>query len=1180
MKINRDRLHRHMICIAMRWTALLFAIIICSTTLALSANNAYGQSVLEKNVSIVINSEPLKKALDNISKASGVNILYSGNAAQAEFVISIAVKNQKLKKVLDDALKGLPFSYSVLDNDILIRYDAAKLKQLKLQQQRERSLPLKGKVTDIKGEPLTGATVKIISTGKVAITDGEGNFILSDVLPTDTLQFSFIGFRSKKLPAKAVLMQNVITLEEDFSTLKEVVVSTGYQDVPLERATGSFSKVDNAQYNREVSTDVISRLKGIAPSLLFDQRSGSTRLSIRGRSTIFANDQPLIVVDNFPYDGDINNINPNDVESITLLKDAAAASIWGVRAGNGVIVITTKKGKRNQAPQVELNSNITVGAKPDLFYQKQISSSDFIDVEQFLFKNGFYDANLANNTTYPYVSPVVDLLDQQRSGTITAAQAQNQINALRGIDARNDLLKYFYRNSFNQQYEANVKGGAEKYTYYFSGGYDKNLAAARSNGYDRLGLNAQQGFNPFKNFSLNTSLVYTQSNQQTNPIASNLSLGGLGLKYPYAQLVDANGNALSVNKDYRASFVNAAVQKGLQDWTYKPYNELSAMTNNTRLTDMRFGTNLSYIIFNGLSATIYYQYERQSGNIENLNSVNSYYARNLINSYSVINTDGSIKRNVPLGGILSDNDNLLTSQSGRGQLNFQRSYGKSEIAAIAGYEVREAKVNGHSSLLYGYDPTNGQGQLVDYVDFFQQYPSGNFGSIPGVTAVSGTLDRFRSYYANGSYTYDGKYTASVSGRIDQSNLFGVKANQRSVPLWSSGIKWNIAKEAFYNIDWLPSLSLRASYGYNGNYDNTVSAFTTATYSINAITKQTSLQVNNPPNSLLQWEKNGIFNIGLDFATKADRISGSLEYYHKHSDNLIGYGPTDPTTGFTQFKGNVAGMSGNGVDIEWNSKNLTGKFNWQTAFNFSLVTDKITKYQPNTSGNSSLFIDASINSNTYYYSPVVGKPLFGIYALKWAGLDHDTGDPLGYLNGKVSKDYNSLINVPVDSLVYKGRATPSTYGAIRNTFAYGPVSMSFNITYRFGYYFRRSSISYSDLLTSATGHSDYAKRWQQPGDEAHTSVPSFIYPDDINRDTFYRWSETLIDKGDNIRLQDIRLGYDFGSSFKNKLGIRQLAVFAYANNIGLLWAANKDHIDPDFPVLPLPRTIAIGLKAGL
>jgi TonB-linked SusC/RagA family outer membrane protein len=1029
--------------------------------------------------------------------------------------------------------------------------------------------------------PLIGVNVVIAGTSKGIITDVDGSFVLETV-SSDTLIFSYVGYETLTLPVDGRSYLEV-SLVEDINTLMEIeIFSTGYQELPKERATGSFDRVDNQLFNRSVGTDVIERLNGVASSVLFDTRSGGNKLIIRGHSTIFGNADPLVVVDNFPYDGDINNLNPNDIESVTVLKDAAAASIWGVRAGNGVIVITTKKGRKSQPLQVNVSANVTIGDTPDLYYEPRMSTSDFIDMEQFLFDQGYYDAGLNNTVNPPALSPVVELLAKERDGAISSEGATAMIDALRSRDVRGDLENYFYQRSVKQQYALNLNGGGDAYTYYFSTGLDKNLSSSVGNAYDRFSLDARQTFTPIKNLEFGTSLSFTQSKTERNNALSNIGMTSSQELYPYARLADDAGNPLSVVRDYRSGFALEAPESGLLDWTYTPMEELDLADDRTKLYNTRLGMDVNYTLLKGLNAEVKYQYQRQAAESRNFQGPESYYTRNQINRYSTLSGD-NVTRNIPLGGILYQANNNLSSHNGRGQLTYNHEWDQHSISALAGFEVREIKTDGHAGRLYGFDEETGQGQPVDYTRAFRLYPSGSYAVIPGVTSVSGTVDRFRSWFVNAAYTYLQRYTVSLSGRMDQSNLFGVRTNQKTAPLWSAGLKWAIDGEGFYNVDWLPLLSLRTTYGYNGNVDQSVTAYTTGYYGVDFYHGLTTIGLSTPPNPELRWERSGIFNIGMDFETANNILSGSVEYYRKKGVDIMGYSPLDPTSGFSSYKGNVANTKGHGWDVELHSQNIDKDFAWQTDLLFSYVVDEVTDYPQEPTSLNSYFIDASLAGNSYYITPTEGRPLYGIYSYRWAGLDPATGDPLGYLDDEASNDYaaiSSIVNTPVEELVYHGPALPPVFGALRNTVSYKGWSLSFNITYRFGYWFRSRSVYYSELFARYITHSDYEKRWQQPGDEMHTSVPSMIYPASSARDLFYSRSEVLVEKGDNIRLQDVRLSYAMDRNRFATLPVRQVEVYCYASNLGMIWKANGQGIDPDFPDQKLPLSISFGIKAGL
>jgi hypothetical protein len=372
--------------------------------------------------------------------------------------------------------------------------------------------------------------------------------------------------------------------------------------------------------------------------------------------------------------------------------------------------------------------------------------------------------------------------------------------------------------------------------------------------------------------------------------------------------------------------------------------------------------------------------------------------------------------------------------------------------------------------------------------------------------------------------------------------------------------------------------LRATYGVNGNISRLTSAYTTANfYFTGATTSAPAAVIVNPPNERLRWEQVRIVNIGLDFETKNKILSGSIEYYKKNGKDLMGKAPVDPTLGLYDgsgsfFYGNVAGMKGSGFDVQVNSRNIDGKFKWYSNLIFSQTTSKVSKYLMPVASTGYTYLPISPN----FISPVIGKPLFAVYSFKWQGLDN-TGNPVGYFNGQSSTDYAAIYSqTKLDSMVYNGPVQPTVFGALRNTFQWNNFSLSINVSYKFGYYFRRSSVNYYDLISSWNGSGDYAKRWQKPGDEKITNVPSFVYPVDLNRESFYQYSENLVIKGDNIRLEDINLSYDLTKSLWKRLPFSQVRLYIYAANFGTIWKANKEGIDPYYNNIPSAgKSITLG-----
>lgn len=1043
----------------------------------------------------------------------------------------------------------------------------------------------------ITAERLPGTTIYLARAKSSHVTgkQGEATILLSS-LP-DTIIISFTGFQTKSIPLTEKSASPIfIILEPATQELEAVSVSTGYQQIRKERITGSVVRIDNELFNRRVSTGVLDRLDGVTSGLIFNRTNISDEpISIRGRSTLLGSTaaSPLIVLDNFPYEGDINNINPNDVETVTVLKDAAAAAIWGARAGNGVIIITTKKGNYHTKLKVDYVTNLTFINKPDLYYSRSyLNPAEYIGVEQFLFSKGYYDANLSNQTSRPAVSPVVDILARQRAGQLSASEATSRINQLVGNDLRAEYAKYIYQNASHSQHAINLRGGADKISYTLSAGFDHNRQSLVRNAYQRTTLSSVTVINPIKKLEITTGVSWIQSNtdqhNQMIPGFTATTYLNNAQFYPYAKLADEAGNPLRVVKDYRADFIDSVRQLGYLDWTYRPLEDLYSANNTRRITDALLKTMARYRITDHLSAEIQYQYERQVRLDRNLRNAESYYTRNLINQYSQRNTaTGVFTYPFPKGSILNMLSQDMVAHNARAQLNYNRSFRQiHSLTAMAGAEMREVKTNIYTQNLYGYNDEFGTAvSNLDYKTQFPTYPSGLARVLPDPGgSIYETLNRYISYYLSSVYLFRSKYALSVSGRKDGANIFGAKINDKVTPLWSIGLSWNLTKEKFFTIDWLTELKPRLSFGYNGNVYN-ASAYLTARYSQASLTGVQAASISAPPNPELRWEKVENLNLGIDFATRNNRLSGSIDIYRKKGLDLIEKAPLAPSVGFSSFNGNAAATQTNGIDIVLNSKLIDKKFKWQTNFLFNSIRDKVLVFDTKYSA-------LSLANNYGSLIAIPGSPLFSIFSFPSADLDPANGDPQGWLNGQVSKNYQALINTVADSLTYHGSARPTFFGSLRNSFSYKQFSLSFNVTYKLGYYFRKNSTSlnYADLVTG-TPNRDYTLRWMKPGDEQFTTVPSLAYPTNANRNNFYAYSDVLVEKADHVRLQDIQLSYTLDKGAWKKGPFSHLQCYLYANNLGILWRANKSGIDPDYNdnvylnSYPAPFSLSIGLRAG-
>jgi TonB-linked SusC/RagA family outer membrane protein len=1020
-------------------------------------------------------------------------------------------------------------------------------------------------------------------SSKMTSTDSLGNFSIPIRKFPDTLTISAFGYFTtfkvlKKLsdaehPVKIILVP-------DIKDLGQIEINTGYQKLRPNEINGTVSVINEKQLNSRTGTNILDRILGQSSGVLLNvgkangNPQNKTGISVRGLGTINGPLDPLIVLDGFIYDGDVANINPFDIENISILKDASAASIWGARAGNGVIVITSKKGRVNQARTISFTANATLKSLPGLNDISQMSSSDYIEVERMLFDKGYFDSQIA--TGYQSLTPAVEFLLAQRLGKITAQQANMELERLKTVDLRNEYINEFYTNALTQQYGLNIRGGTQKHAYAFSGSYDdvKEQNFAHSNRYN---LRVSDDFKLYEKLSLFTNFYINSSSSRSGAPEYGV-LTYANRQPPYVKLRGENGDPLKWAQVYRPSFTDTLGRGRLLDWNYYPTEEFKHSYNTSSRREIFGSVLLKYQILDYLSLDVSYQQQSQISKASYISDAESFYARNLVNSFSqIIPSTGTLKYNIPRGGLLRTTDEELSSATGRVQVNLNKLFGVHSLNVIAGTEARQSDTKGSANIFYGYQEDPLSFGTVDYINTFQDFVTGNSMQIGSGDALSSLKYRFISMYANVGYTYKGRYTFSGSIRRDGSNIFGSNTNNRWTPLWSTGLGWTVSDEEFYHIEWLPVLRLTGTFGYSGNVDLTKTALPVGVYGTNAVLGLPFARIRSINNPDLRWEKLSQFNLTVNFASKGQRLSGSLSYYLKKGSDLYGLANYDYTTwgSAPQLTRNVADMKGYGIDAELHSRNVsTGSFNWSTDLYYNFSRGETVKYLEKSINTLASLLGAGASIN-----PIVGKPLYAISAYKWGGLD-GSGNPQGYLNGKLSTDYIAMqkeANLTGENLRYFGSASPEHFGSMINSFRYKSFGMSFNISYRFGYYAMKKTIEYSTLVNSGGGHGDYNLRWQKPGDELVTTVPAFIYPLNTSRDAFYSVSEPNVIRADNIRLEYVNFSW-LVNTIKWNFPFRNLECFLNASNLGLLWKADKTVADPDFQNQILaPKAYTLGVR---
>jgi TonB-linked SusC/RagA family outer membrane protein len=1041
---------------------------------------------------------------------------------------------------------------------------------------------VEGRVIDRDEEtPISGATI-YLEDEVIGKTDRDGWF---DVLTKSTkhIVISALGYRSDTLEIALFNegQQRIVRLVSESRMIEEITISTGYQDLKASSMVGSYTVLDNTKLNEQYSQNILDRLEGIASSVNLDRAGQRPRLTVRGVSTLYANKAPLIILDNYPYEGDISNINPNDIESITILKDAAATAMWGARAGNGVIVLKTKTSMKDGHIRLSLNTNMIVQNKPNIFdYRGFVPAHEFINVEQFLFENGFHNNVFNNVRTFPVVSPIVQALKDHQEGTLDDDRLHSILDEAKGKDVRKEIDRWLYEPSLVQTNSLNIQGGNDRYSYVYSLGYDNNKSnlGARSQRYTFRAANTLQVADWLE---VNGTIDYVnRNNKNGREDFTSIKHDGAKNLLPYTQLADENGSPLPIVKTFRQSYIDGLNDPNLLDWKYYPLAENTVIDKRSITERVMATTNIILKPFDGLNIETGAQMFKEFGRGYDNYGLESFFTRDLINRYSAY-IDGMFNRAIPEGDIRDVNNIRLVGYNLRGQVNYKKTFASHSINFLMGAEIKHANTETESNRLYGYEPR--LGTSYNSMDHSSRHPLfyGGTSVIAGGYDYRNTVNRFVSYYSNLTYINRDRYVGYISLRKDQSNIFGANSNTRGRPFVSFGVAWNFHEETILkDVDWLEQLKLRGSLGYSGNVDPSMSPFTTMSYrgqDPNSLYTMGSItRFYNPD---LRWESNRITNFGADFSFFRHRLSGSIDFYEKKGTDLLGDSPVDPTAGLrvTTVRKNVASVKNRGMDIDFNIKSIDRNFKWNTNLLLSYNRSEVLDYFQ-ASNQGSLYVGDGL-----LLKPLKGRAIYSILSYEWAGLNPDTGDPRGFAeDGEVSTDYVKLIGAAttVDDLVYSGSSVPEVFGSIGNRFSYKGFDLSINIMYKLSYYFRMSSINYGTLFGSWIQNIDIMDRWREPGDEQFTQVPSMVYPNTSARDAFYNNSEVLVQRADHVRLQYVNLGYNFSLQQWPDLIFKNLYGYINMSNLGILWSKNRDNYDPEsFNGMRTPLQTVFGVRLG-
>ena len=1124
------------------------------------------------SINVFADNQPLSTVLRMISSQSDYNFVYNTDLIDTSTPVSVFVSSDDIKVVLDAVTAACGLKYTIVGKQIAFSVPEP-VKDESTQAKKTRTV--QGTVVDETGDPLAGAAVYIEGTKTGAYTDMYGRYSIEVPDNANTvLSFDFVGMRTEQERIGGRSVINIIL--HDLNDVLSQSVVTGYQTISRERSAGSFANVKGAEVRNQANIHgtVLRSLEGSAAGLSVSETADGVTYLIRGVSSINSKREPLFIVDGVAMTKTQMDkmVNPNDVEGISFLKDATAASIWGAQAANGVIVVTTRKGSAG-ALRVSYNGSFTFKGKPDWSYMDQMTSADFIKTAAEVFDPQTYKWSDAQNNTYgignayKVIYPHEYPLYRYFLGEISMDERDAALAALSAVDGRKEYEKYFMSNAYLMNHSVSFSGGTEKSNYYASVEAQKSQGISKDTS-DEYRLFFRDVFKPAKWIELDLSAHAFYSEDQSHRMSHELT------DLPYMSYFGADGKELSLTNyimtdDYRKS-IEGITGIGLD---YYPVSDFlsSIVTNKTMGINANAGLTLKFTDW--ISYEGRYQYSLTSGSGESYMNASSFGVR----IERAQGTDINGVQNLPSsGGHYTSSNNSLRSYTVRNQLNVDKTLGDEvshRITGIAGFEVSSRKTGSNSTFMRGYDIQTMQHILYD--DYNLYLTGVKNPALPSFAASStntfepnefsqGEMEyRFVSMYANGAYTLMDKYSFNASIRVDQSNLFGSDPSVQFKPIWSAGAIWNVSKENFMSgtSRWLDRLNLRASFGYAGNSPdpgqggpyNILSSVSNPNYSRFGL----GYVVVTPANDKLTWEKTRIINLGVDWAVLGNRLSGSIDVYDKNTTNLLGQAPVDPTTGFTTVLSNIGSLTNKGIELSLNSVNITAPgFEWTTDFSFTFNKNKLVDMYIEPPGSPYVMI-------TYDYWK--GYPYGTVFAYKWAGLDSADGMPRVYdSQGNIVRSITDIDSS--EAVPYCGTTVPPIFGALSNGIRFGDFDLSFTFIYNFGHVLRNDINSTFSYRLERNLHNDFAKRWKKPGDEAVTDVPAYysLRNTSINESDItylYRYADINVLSASYIKLRELSLGYRLPASACKALSLQSAMLRLQASNLATI-AFNGQGIDPE------------------
>ncbi|MCT1525098.1 SusC/RagA family TonB-linked outer membrane protein [Sphingobacterium hotanense] len=1137
-------------------------------------------------------SATLREVIRSIQNQTDFNIVYNKESVNLEGVFQIERSQTSLNELLTAMSKTFSLAYVIKGKDIILRENPRPF--ISENSEIQTSFTIKGWILDSLDKPVAGASIKLKGTNRGTQSNQVGFFQLENVNRGDILQVSHIGFQRREVAISDETIRIVIKAQDD---IDEVVI-TGYQVIDKRKSTSAVASLKVAEIPQIGSASVEGMLQGQLPGVSVVTSSANPgtapKIRIRGLTTITGNSDPIWVLDGVILENsvaisvaDLNNpdvmnsfnsviggISPHDIESITVLKDASATAIYGTRAANGVIVLTTKRGT-NMPNKLGYSHASSLAMRPSYDNFNLMNSAERVRLTQQISDDGM---------SVNGVVGMENLIQQYAVGNLTLEEYKSEVKKL---EMRNtDWFDVLFRNAYSQNHNLSTSGGTDKLDYYTSFNYNSEEASDKFTNFKSYSGFTKVNLELLKGVDVETTLQIGRRDRENTFRSVNPFL--------YAM---RTSRTIPVYDEFGDYFYYRNTTSGY--FKYNILNELNTTNRSSTLTDIRANAQLNVDVWKGLEFKSLYSYSSANSTAIEYAKEQSGYIANIRKYNFGEGTPSEIAESLlPYGGVYNETNYLQRSILFRNSLEYRISFGnRLNMDAMLGQEFRTTDYRGTTIDAYGYMHDRGNTfynpPLVDLTGF-----------LPRNTIARNIPKRsYISYYGVYSAMLDNKYVINANVRFDGSNLFGSNPKYRYLPLWSVSGKWIISNEDFLkDSKVLSNLALRASYGLRGNIvEDSSPQIIASALPPNPSTGLLEMEIIQAPNPDLKWETTSSTNIGLEFGFFNNRLNAVVDYYRDFSKDLIAYKAISSVSGFQSKYVNYADVRNEGLDVGVTGRILdTDNFQWIANVNLGFVRNKVVRASITPQA-------ASLVRSTYTPGEVFeGKPVNSMFSYRFARLDN-TGMPLFYDQnneeiGATHPEISQRILTNIHNLAYEAPRDPIINGGINNTFRYKDFSLSVLMAFGLKNVVRLPELAYiSQPTADQNANRSILDRWRKAGDEEITTIPGLATGSNYfssNGQAFYttslyNQSQESIVSGDYLRLRNVLIEYRVPKNVLKHVGIRgkslqDVALKIQGQNLYTWKSKRLKGFDPEtinyttngYGALPLMPTFTFGLNVNL